>query len=74
MMIVALLPEFWKASSAAEMKVLRSLIWWKVLFSMLITGLPGFLALKCANRCADVLLDRIGMKSNFAYFCRATLL
>ena len=61
-MIAALLPEFWKASSAAGMKAFSSLIWWKVLFSMLIKGLPGFFALKCANRCADVLLDRMGMK------------
>ncbi len=53
---------FWQLSVDHGNQVFRSAQWYVVLFELGVFGALGFFSLKAANRCADLLLDRLGMK------------
>lgn len=52
-------PAYWKASSEGGMRVFTSPLWYAMTFLMVAYGAAGFFGLKLANRCADLLLDRL---------------
>lgn len=58
----ALLPDYWKASSGVGWHVFLQARWWFDTALLLVFGVPGYFALKVADRCASELLNRFGIR------------
>lgn len=54
--------DYWRASTDGGMRIFTSCIWCGTTFLMVLFGIAGFFGLKLANRCADILLDRLESK------------